>query len=133
MSTTQTEAIELTTHSTEKSLNSIESANDVHIEDGGGAPPSAVEAIPDGGYGWTVVFACSVITFMINGWTGCWGVLQTAILQTQLEYFAVFRWLAQYRHLCVPRACLRPIITSDRCTLQYVAGCSHDGLWYSIQ
>ena len=85
MSTTQTEAIELTTHSTERSLTSVESANDVRTEDGG-ALPSAVEAIPDGGYGWTVVFACSVITFMINGWTGCWGVLQTAILQTQLEH-----------------------------------------------
>lgn len=82
MSSTQTESIELTTHSTERSLTSVESANDVRTEDGG-APPSAVEAIPDGGYGWTVVFACSVITFMINGWSGSWGVLQAAILQTQ--------------------------------------------------
>ena len=85
MSTTQTEEIELATHPSERSLTVVESANDVHTEDGD-APASAVEAIPDGGYGWVVVFACSVITFMINGWTGCWGVLQTAILQTQLEH-----------------------------------------------
>ncbi|KAI4189341.1 MAG: hypothetical protein L6R41_001519 [Letrouitia leprolyta] len=44
-------------------------------------PPSAVEIIPDGGYGWTVVFACSTVTFMMNGWTGSWGIFQTAIFQ----------------------------------------------------
>ena len=82
MSTTQTEEIELATHPPERSLTAVESANDVHTEDSD-APASAVAAIPDGGYGWVVVFACSVITFMINGWTGSWGVLQTAILQTQ--------------------------------------------------
>lgn len=47
----------------------------------GVAPASAVEIIPDGGYGWTVVFACSTVTFMMNGWTGSWGILQTAIFQ----------------------------------------------------
>ena len=44
-------------------------------------PVSAVQAIPDGGYGWTIVFACSVITFNFNGWSGSWGVLQTALFQ----------------------------------------------------
>lgn len=47
-------------------------------------PENAIEAIPDGGYGWTVVFACSLLTFWFNGWTGSWGVLQAALLQSQL-------------------------------------------------
>ena len=45
-------------------------------------PASTLEAIPDGGYGSAVVFACSVVAFMINGWSGSWGVLQTALFQT---------------------------------------------------
>ena len=28
------------------------------------------------------VFACSVVTFTVNGWSGSWGILQTAISQT---------------------------------------------------
>ncbi|KAJ4336043.1 hypothetical protein N0V95_008727 [Ascochyta clinopodiicola] len=46
-------------------------------------PPSdATEAIPDGGYGWTIVAACSFMLFWINGYTTAWGVLQTAILKS---------------------------------------------------
>ncbi len=45
-------------------------------------PPSdATEAIPDGGYGWTVVAACAFILFWINGYTTAWGVLQTAVVK----------------------------------------------------
>lgn len=40
---------------------------------------------PDGGYGWIVIFACSVQTFWINGWTGSWGILQLALLRTTLS------------------------------------------------
>lgn len=45
------------------------------------APAGAVEAIPDGGYGWTVVAACSLLLFWIMGYTTAWGVLQTAIVK----------------------------------------------------
>ena len=31
-------------------------------------------AIPDGGYGWVVVFCCSVTAFWSNGVINCWGV-----------------------------------------------------------
>ena len=80
MSTTQTEAVELTTSSTGTIDATSEPANNIHSTDGD-VPSSAVEAIPDGGYGWTVVFACSVVTFMINGWSGSWGVMQTALFK----------------------------------------------------
>lgn len=80
MSKTQTEAVELTANTQATDPTDLESAGNVHGS-AGDAPISTVEAIPDGGYGWTVVFACSVVTFTINGWGGSWGVLQTALLQ----------------------------------------------------
>lgn len=72
MSTTQTETVELTANSHDTDPTILESADNFHGSDGD-VPSSAVEAIPDGGYGWTVVFACSAVTFMINGWSGSWG------------------------------------------------------------
>ncbi|KAK5130601.1 hypothetical protein LTR08_001920 [Meristemomyces frigidus] len=46
---------------------------------------NATTAIPDGGYGWVVVFSCSVITFHFNGLTGSWGVLQSHLQETDLQ------------------------------------------------
>ncbi|KAL9617854.1 MAG: hypothetical protein Q9160_007404 [Pyrenula sp. 1 TL-2023] len=46
------------------------------------APVDAVEAVPDGGYGWTVVSACALLLFWMNGYSTTWGVLQTALLQS---------------------------------------------------
>ena len=42
-------------------------------------------AIRDGGYGWVVVFACFVQTFWVNAWTGSWGILQAALLQSSMR------------------------------------------------
>ncbi|KAI9835816.1 MAG: hypothetical protein M1837_003588 [Sclerophora amabilis] len=81
MSTAQTERTELAASSIGTNIAALELSDNIHINDDD-VPASAVEAIPDGGYGWTVVFACSVVTFMINGWSGSWGVLQTALFQT---------------------------------------------------
>lgn len=44
------------------------------------APADAVEAIPDGGYGETIVFSCATLLFWMNGYNTTWGVLQTALL-----------------------------------------------------
>lgn len=49
------------------------------------APENAATATPDGGYGWVVVFCCSVITFWFSGLTGAWGVVQTALLESTLK------------------------------------------------
>lgn len=81
MSLTQTDDIELSANPTETNSYAFESADNIHSSHGD-VPASAVDAIPDGGYGWTVVFACSVVTFTINGWSGSWGVMQIALLQT---------------------------------------------------
>ena len=49
------------------------------------APEHAVTATPDGGYGWVVVFACSIISFWFSGMTGAWGIIQNALLSSTLK------------------------------------------------
>ncbi|KAL8835102.1 MAG: hypothetical protein Q9170_003459 [Blastenia crenularia] len=80
MSVTRLASTDPTTRTLGSVTDAFELRQNVHYP-GTVAPPSAVEAIPNGGFGWTVVFACSTVTFMINGWTGSWGILQTAIFQ----------------------------------------------------
>ena len=76
MSITQTEEIQLTGN-----VIQFDSADNIHGNHDD-VSDSAVETIPDGGYGWMVVFGCSTVTFMINGWSGSWGILQTALFRT---------------------------------------------------
>ncbi|KAF1952154.1 MFS general substrate transporter [Byssothecium circinans] len=56
-------------------------ANDVAPEDAA----YSTTAVPDGGYGWTIVFCSSLITFWNNGIINCWGVLQAALLDSTLK------------------------------------------------
>ncbi|RYP57797.1 hypothetical protein DL769_009267 [Monosporascus sp. CRB-8-3] len=51
-----------------------------------GARDSVVKPNPDSGYGWIVVFVCFVHTFWQNAWTGSWGILQVALLETTLSH-----------------------------------------------
>lgn len=44
----------------------------------------ADSAVPDGGYGWVIVFACAMMTFWFVGTTYCWGVIQTPLVQQGL-------------------------------------------------
>jgi hypothetical protein len=41
--------------------------------------------VPDGGYGWVVISACSVLTFWFVGTTYSWGVLQAALAEQHLS------------------------------------------------
>ncbi|KAJ5901660.1 hypothetical protein N7495_002188 [Penicillium taxi] len=36
--------------------------------------------VPDGGYGWVVIFACAVLTFWFVGTSYTWGVMQAALV-----------------------------------------------------
>ena len=80
MSAAQVQHIELTQSFAGRDREASESVEDIRNSNEE-VPASAVEAIPDGGYGWIVVLSCSTVTFMINGWTGSWGVLQTALFK----------------------------------------------------
>jgi hypothetical protein len=41
--------------------------------------------VPDGGYGWVVIFACSVLTFWFIGTTYSWGIIQAALVEQKLS------------------------------------------------
>ncbi|KAJ9640196.1 uncharacterized protein PV06_10720 [Exophiala oligosperma] len=64
-------------------LQSASSRVQLQFEDPG--PHGATTAVPEGGYGWVVIFACSVITFWFSGLTGSWGIIQTALLSSTLK------------------------------------------------
>jgi MFS family permease len=40
--------------------------------------------VPEGGYGWAVVASCALLTFWFNGIMTCWGVIQAALLRSNL-------------------------------------------------
>jgi MCP family monocarboxylic acid transporter-like MFS transporter 3 len=64
-------------------------AGSIHDPDASTVPANAIDAIPDGGTdAWTLVFACAVMTFFFNGWTGSWGVTQNAILQASSTHYS---------------------------------------------
>lgn len=42
-------------------------------------------AIPDGGYGWTIVAAAATLTFWTTAQINCWGVIQAALLTSTLS------------------------------------------------
>ncbi|KAH7067205.1 major facilitator superfamily domain-containing protein [Paraphoma chrysanthemicola] len=48
-------------------------------------PAFSTTVVPDGGYGWVVVFCASVTTFWVNAMISCWGVLQVALLSSTLS------------------------------------------------
>lgn len=45
-------------------------------------PLDATSVIPNGGYGWKIVFSCFFLNFWLNGYCTAWGVLQTAMIQS---------------------------------------------------
>ena len=85
MSATQTETIELAVAGQPGRSSSCNRSSEQTVENDSSSGRSTFEAIPDGGYGWVVVTACSTVTFTINGWSGSWGILQTALLQEHVQ------------------------------------------------
>ena len=43
------------------------------------------QSVPDGGYGWVIVLACSTIAFWVIGTTYSWGIIQTALVEQHLS------------------------------------------------
>ncbi|TVY81399.1 Aspyridones efflux protein apdF [Lachnellula suecica] len=41
--------------------------------------------VPDGGYGWVVIAACSALTFWFVGTTYSWGIIQAALVERNLS------------------------------------------------
>jgi hypothetical protein len=56
---------------------------------------------PDGGYGWVVVFACSVLTFWFVGTTYSWGVLQAALVEQHLSAPSTLAFIGSLTVTCI--------------------------------
>lgn len=56
--------------------------------------------VPDGGYGWVVVFACSVLSFWFVGTTYSWGVIQAALVEQNLSNPATLSFVGSLTCAC---------------------------------
>ncbi|KAK2752571.1 hypothetical protein FQN55_006684 [Onygenales sp. PD_40] len=56
---------------------------------------------PDGGYGWAVIFGCSVISFWIVGTVYSWGVMQTALFHRHLSSPSTLAFVGSLTCACI--------------------------------
>lgn len=87
MTRTQTTAIELEPQTVESTTNLQRDAAFNSSDQDSILQASRVSdsTVPDGGYGWAVVFGCGAMTFWFVGTTYSWGILQASLLQQNLS------------------------------------------------
>jgi hypothetical protein len=56
---------------------------------------------PDGGYGWVVVVACSVLTFWFVGTAYSWGVLQAALVEQNVSAPSTLAFIGSLTATCI--------------------------------
>ena len=57
--------------------------------------------VPDGGYGWVVIFACSVLCFWFVGTTYSWGVIQAALVSQNLSSPSTLSFVGSLTCSCI--------------------------------
>ncbi len=57
--------------------------------------------VPDGGYGWVVIFACSTLTFWFVGTSYSWGVIQAALVEQKLSSPASLSFVGSLTAACI--------------------------------
>ena len=57
--------------------------------------------VPDGGYGWVVVFASSILTFWFVGTTYSWGVIQAALVAQKLSSPSTLSFVGSLTCSCI--------------------------------
>ena len=84
--TSETELPVRQSHDTPRSRRrSGSSISDLAADGPGPESTNITSSIPDGGYGWVVVFSCAWMNFLGFGLSGAWGVVQAALLETSLD------------------------------------------------
>ncbi|KAJ7872222.1 major facilitator superfamily domain-containing protein [Mycena leptocephala] len=63
-------------------------------------PDSQVE-VPDGGYGWVVVFACAVLTWWSVGTGYNWGIIQAALVKQGLSSASTLSFVGSSTVACI--------------------------------
>jgi hypothetical protein len=57
--------------------------------------------IPDGGYGWIVVFSCAVIAFWFVGTSYSWGVIQKELVQQNVASTSTLSFVGGLTPMCI--------------------------------
>lgn len=57
--------------------------------------------VPEGGYGWTVIFACSVLCFWFVGTPYSWGVIQAALVKEHVSTPASLSFVGSLTAACI--------------------------------
>jgi hypothetical protein len=57
--------------------------------------------VPDGGYGWVIIGACSVLTFWFVGTSYSWGVIQAALVEENLSSPASLSFVGSLTAACI--------------------------------
>jgi hypothetical protein len=58
-------------------------------------------AVPDGGYGWVVIAACSVLCFWFVGTSYSWGVIQAALVKGHVSTPASLSFVGSLTAACI--------------------------------
>ena len=61
---------------------------------------AADSAVPDGGFGWTIVLGCAVQTFIFYGITSSWGIFQAALVGQDLAGSATLSFVGSVTVTC---------------------------------
>ena len=57
-------------------------------------------AVPDGGYGWVIVAACSLMTFWFVGTTYSWGVIQDTLVEQKVATASTLAFVGSVAVAC---------------------------------
>ncbi|KAJ9205269.1 putative monocarboxylate transporter [Paecilomyces variotii] len=57
--------------------------------------------VPDGGYGWVVIFGCAVVTWWFVGTSYCWGVTQAALVERGLSSPSTLSFVGSLTTACI--------------------------------
>lgn len=62
---------------------------------------AADSEVPDGGYGWVVICACSMLSFWFVGTTYCWGVFQAVLVEQGVSSASTLAFVGSLTTACI--------------------------------
>jgi hypothetical protein len=95
---TETIALELIDHNNLSAQNATTSRISAHAA---GGEAQNVAATPEGGYGWVVVFSCSILTFWFVGTSYSWGVLQKSLVESGVGSASTLSFVGGLTTMCI--------------------------------
>lgn len=90
-----------TTAASASSQASLRAENNDNDDDVMQASLAADSEVPDGGYGWVVIFASAMLTFWFVGTTYCWGVFQAALVEQGVSSASTLAFVGSLTTACI--------------------------------